>query len=273
MNIADTLAAALESSPISQLPLHHQLVSAARRESDPDLVHMLLAMARLVDGRTPCPQQSAAVTEVLNTVSTLAFRDELTGLLNRAGFMRNARRLLNHAQLASQRAILLYMDVNNLKRVNDTAGHRAGDRLLNGVAKVLRLTFRDGDVVGRLGGDEFASLTLSNNGEDDRSIERRLNHALRQINLPSERFPVCLSVGLVSCDPNSPASLDDLIDQADSFMYSMKRSCQDHPAETPPARYHAARATPENHSPDLLQLLRRGATGAAPAAAAATRQP
>ncbi len=162
--------------------LQHELMCAARQEQDADVTQILMAMVRLVDRRTPCRLRSCAVTEVLNTVSALAFRDELTGVLNRRGFMRQGFELLRRAARNGQRATLFYADVNDLKQLNDAAGHRAGDELLARTGAVLRVTFRSVDIVGRLGGDEFAALAISPNRRCDQWIRQRLGRALMDAN-------------------------------------------------------------------------------------------
>jgi diguanylate cyclase (GGDEF)-like protein len=203
--------------------LPRELMSAVRQEQDADMTHILKAMMRLLDRRTPCHLRFGAVTEVLNTVSALAFRDELTGVLNRRGFMRQSFDLLRRAARNGQRATLFYADVNNLKQLNDAAGHRAGDELLARTGAVLRVTFRSADVVGRLGGDEFAALALSPNRRCDQWIRQRLGHALKDANSKPAYPPVSLSVGIAWRCPELPLSLDELIGQADRAMYAIKQ--------------------------------------------------
>jgi diguanylate cyclase (GGDEF)-like protein len=210
-----------QSARAAALP--HELMCAARQEQDADMTQILMAMVRLVDRRTPCHLRSCAVTEVLNTVSALAFRDELTGVLNRRGFMRQSFELLRRAARTGQRATLFYADVNNLKQLNDAAGHGAGDELLARTGDVLRVTFRSGDVVGRLGGDEFAALALSPNRRCDQRIRQRLGHALKDANSKPAYPPVSLSVGIAWRCPTLPLSLDELIGQADRAMYAIKQ--------------------------------------------------
>lgn len=203
--------------------LQHELMCAARQEQDADVTQILMAMVRLVDRRTPCHLRSCAVTEVLNTVSALAFRDELTGVLNRRGFMRQGFELLRRAARNGQRATLFYADVNNLKQLNDAVGHRAGDELLARTGEVLRVTFRSVDVVGRLGGDEFAALALSPNRRCDQWIRQRLGRALKNANSKPGYPQVSLSLGIAWGCPEVPLSLDELIGQADRAMYAVKQ--------------------------------------------------
>lgn len=109
----------------------------------------------------------------------LAERDQLTGLRNRRGWAT----ALEHEEIRCRRygsaAGVLVLDLDELKRVNDTAGHTAGDELLALCAEVLRVTIRPGDTVARTGGDEFAVLALECDATSLRALEERLRLQLR----------------------------------------------------------------------------------------------
>jgi diguanylate cyclase (GGDEF)-like protein len=125
---------------------------------------------------------------------------------------------------AGKHLTLLYADVDNLKHVNDSGGHCAGDDVLVRVSEVLKATFRETDVIGRLGGDEFVALTAADGAVGERSILIRLRRALARENLSLHSFPISLSVGLATFDPAAPTSLEDLIVRADGRMYSQKKA-------------------------------------------------
>lgn len=97
-------------------------------------------------------------------LARLTERDDLTGLANRRGFFAALRRALEEAATSQQRLVVLYCDVDGLKRVNDSRGHEAGDLLLVDVARRLREEFADARCVGRLGGDEFGVVLLGGGG-------------------------------------------------------------------------------------------------------------
>ena len=214
-------AASTAASPHGAL--QRQLLCAAREEADADLSQLLLGMVRLVDRRTPARLRSDVLAEMLSTVTMLAFRDELTGVLNRRGFLRQGTELLRRAASSGQRATLFYADVNFLKQLNDTVGHAAGDALLVRVGAILGAVFRRGDVVGRLGGDEFAGLALIPNDRSDRWLQQRLAEALRRANAEPGHPQVSLSIGIASCGPSVPLSLQELMGQADRAMYANKQ--------------------------------------------------
>jgi len=163
-----------------------------------------------------------ALQDMLETIS---ISDDLTGLLNRRGFFTLAQQQIKLANRAKRRLFLIYGDIDGLKRVNDTLGHAAGDRMLVETAGLLREVFRESDIIARLGGDEFAVLlTEESNTPDTAVILDRLRESLRAHN---ERAPggppVSLSIGLQVYDPGHPSSFDKLISQADALMYEEKK--------------------------------------------------
>lgn len=151
----------------------------------------------------------------------LSISDELTGLLNRRGFMTMAARQLLVADRVKADIILLYLDVDGLKQINDTLGHQEGDALICDTADLLRCTFRGTDIISRLGGDEFAVLLL-NTGETD-LIKHRFADKIRAMNEESDRpYQLSISCGMVVYDLNSPCSLDEFLSRADTLMYEQK---------------------------------------------------
>jgi diguanylate cyclase (GGDEF)-like protein len=156
------------------------------------------------------------------TLHTLAFVDELTGLFNRRGFLRSATRQLGQLRVYGHRAIVFYVDVDNLKQVNDANGHEAGDALLRDTAGVLRRSFRTRDVIGRLGGDEFAVLAIAQSSAEAALMLERLAAAVDACNAERQGAQLSLSTGYVEYDPAKPASLADMLRAADGLMYSRK---------------------------------------------------
>ena len=88
----------------------------------------------------------------------MAVRDELTGLTNRRGFLTLADQQLKLALREKLPLLLVFIDMDGLKAINDKLGHAVGDRALVDLGDVIRETFRESDVIGRLGGDEFVAL-------------------------------------------------------------------------------------------------------------------
>ena len=157
---------------------------------------------------------------------SLALTDDLTCLYNRRAFLALAGQQLKVARRNAQGLLLFFADVDNLKEINDSHGHREGDFALIQAADALERTFRSSDVIARLGGDEFAIMALEAGREDKEIILRRLEKNLKTSNTNESRYQVSLSVGMARFDPRHPVSLGKLIATADEAMYGEKKNRQ-----------------------------------------------
>ncbi len=176
--------------------------------------------------------QLKAVENLFLTLRTMALIDDLTSLYNRRGFLRSGTRLLEAARRDRRGALLFFFDVDDLKSINDTGGHAAGDAILVQASQVLRSVFRNRDVVSRLGGDEFAVLASSTDPAGCEVILGRFREALEASNAASSPPYLSLSVGVARFDPDKPLSIVALMQKADVEMYSNKMSKMlelDHP--------------------------------------------
>jgi diguanylate cyclase (GGDEF)-like protein/PAS domain S-box-containing protein len=162
----------------------------------------------------------------------VAVTDELTGLLNRRGFLLIAGQEHKVAMRQQHGVAVAYLDLDGLKTINDRLGHEQGDHALRLFADVLRDVFRESDVVARLGGDEFAALAYDVDGAEVDRILARLEATLADATLVGD-YPLSSSVGVALCAPGQASSLDDLLAQADERMYEHKRARK--PATSPPA--------------------------------------
>ena len=157
--------------------------------------------------------------EELLKLSTI---DELTGLKNRRAFLETAVPQLKLARRIGHRLILLFIDLDRMKEINDKLGHLQGDRALIDAADVLRGTFRESDLIGRVGGDEFCVL-LVGTSEDAEVSTARLQDAVDRYNEEARRpFRLSLSIGSTTFDPENPCSVEQLMDRADRSMYEDK---------------------------------------------------
>jgi diguanylate cyclase (GGDEF)-like protein len=149
--------------------------------------------------------------------------DELTGLYNRRGFFALSQQQLRLAERKLKDMMLFFIDLDGMKRINDTLGHREGDTALATVAALLRHTFRKSDIIGRMGGDEFAVLAIDATDDAGEGLTRRLHEFLDEINgLETRKYALSVSVGVAHYDPANPSSLDELIAAADTLMYENK---------------------------------------------------
>ncbi len=160
--------------------------------------------------------------ETLHSMSTT---DDLTGLLNRRGFFALAQQQIKIANRSRRGILLFYGDLDGLKSINDTLGHRVGDQALVEAAALLREVFRESDIIARLGGDEFAVLMMEDAAAlDDVAIRERLDRAVRSRNAQVARtYQLSLSIGVQRYDPEHPVSLDRFLSTADGLMYEEKK--------------------------------------------------
>ncbi|MEK6745286.1 MAG: diguanylate cyclase [Nitrospirota bacterium] len=153
----------------------------------------------------------------------LSITDELTGLSNRRGFFAFAQQQMKQAKRNGERMVLFFADLDDLKIINDTFGHVAGDRALSDAARIFVETFRDSDIIARMGGDEFAVLLGNAPDAGIETVRNRLEKRLVEYNARRDgSFRLSVSVGLTVFDPAKPATVDELIHQADARMYEEK---------------------------------------------------
>ena len=214
------------------------LVSSAFISEDSELDKILRALSDLSKTFKSGAVDSVAVDATLKRAAlwavqkslldrelrSLAITDDLTGIFNRRGFLASATQQLKLAHRDKQNVLLFFFDVDNLKGINDSFGHREGDLALMRTADALEETFRDSDVLARLGGDEFAVLALEAYIPDVRLILSRLEENLERANAEGFQYRLTVSIGVARYDPRSPVSIGELIDIADRDMYKHNSS-------------------------------------------------
>lgn len=155
----------------------------------------------------------------------MSLRDELTGLLNRRGFLNLAEQQLRLAQRMEKMMILFFIDIDRMKWINDSQGHPEGDRALKNAGAVLKRTFRESDLIARVGGDEFVVVTLNAFNESTETILARLEMNLTAFNEENKApYPLSLSIGAVSSEEETPGSIEALLTMADQRMYENKKA-------------------------------------------------
>lgn len=157
-------------------------------------------------------------------LQNMSMRDELTGLLNRRGFLSLAGQHLKIAQRSNWMIMLLFADLDGLKEINDRFGHPEGDEALRSVAYILRQTFRASDIIARLGGDEFIILAVKITDEGADIIVKRLRERVQKTNQNNPLYQISLSFGLVKFDPQPKLSLEEMIARADKALYESKEA-------------------------------------------------
>jgi diguanylate cyclase (GGDEF)-like protein len=213
-------------------------LSSALRAADTefgDILHEVDEISNLLRAGHPDAQTArvaahpavwSAVKQALldRELRYLALTDDLTCLYNRRGFFAAATQQLKLAQRNAQALLLLFCDVNNLKKINDTYGHQEGDLALIRTADALEQTFRSSDIVSRLGGDEFVVLALEASNQTEEVIRRRLEKNLKKVSAGELRYALSLCVGVARFDPKRAVTLGELMVLADKAMYGKKQN-------------------------------------------------
>jgi diguanylate cyclase (GGDEF)-like protein len=153
----------------------------------------------------------------------LSLTDHMTGLYNHRGFFTLAEHQAKTARRAKQNALLIYVDMDGLKQINDTLGHNIGSVAITALADVLKQTFRDCDIIARLGGDEFAVLAPNVAFEESVRMIDRLRNNLEAFNNGDKSFRLAASLGVVQIDHSSHKTIEEQMATADRAMYDDKR--------------------------------------------------
>ena len=163
------------------------------------------------------------IKEMEAEIQDLSLRDELTRLYNLRGFSLLGGHVLGLAQRSQLPCSVLYVDVDNLKQINDSMGHAKGSAMLIETVQMLGQTFRETDVLGRIGGDEFAVVCQCSRVAISIAANR-LEAAIATRNAqPGPEIPLSFSVGFATADEHGHQSLPELLSLADQAMYERKR--------------------------------------------------
>ncbi len=161
---------------------------------------------------------------IAQQVAYQATHDVLTGLYNRREFERLAGELFASSRRSSKSHVLMFMDLDRFKSVNDTAGHLAGDELLQKIARLMANELRESDVLARLGGDEFVALLENCSIEQANHVAQRINQAVRGhlFAYDSRTYTVGVSIGMARITAQV-SSLAQVLAEADAACYRSKQ--------------------------------------------------
>jgi diguanylate cyclase (GGDEF)-like protein len=161
---------------------------------------------------------------ILERESLHARIDYLTKAANARYFYEVVQAQISLLQRNKRPFSIVYLDMDNLKQLNDAFGHPTGDIALQETVSVLKRALRPSDVVARLGGDEFAALLLEADAHAAEIVSARIQSALRQ--KPGKQYRVSYSIGVITC-LSVPKTVDEIMEKADNLMYEAKRSGKD----------------------------------------------
>ncbi|MFZ0544783.1 MAG: diguanylate cyclase, partial [Candidatus Promineifilaceae bacterium] len=161
--------------------------------------------------------------QMQSALRSLSLTDELTGLYNRRGFSTLAGQHLKLSRRTGQGFFIVFIDLDDLKQVNDTYGHAEGDAVLITTAGILRRAFKESDILARYGGDEFLILATDSVNDSRELIYQRLKRYGEEINQSDLlHCYFSFSVGVVRFDPGKEVNLEKLVAEADKALYRDK---------------------------------------------------
>ncbi len=166
--------------------------------------------------------QIAELEAKVEQLDLLAHQDPLVNLPNRRGFMRELERLIDRARRYEEHSAMLFVDLDGLKMINDTFGHKAGDEALIQVAQLLVGGLRRSDVVARIGGDEFAILLSHTDETSAHDTAGRLVDKIADCDFMHDGDPLPLSVAIGVAAISGEDDAQAIMARADEEMYRRK---------------------------------------------------
>lgn len=195
------------------------------------LVNQMSAAMKMIDLLKSNEKIQQQLEESLATLKennialdTLSKSDSLTGILNRRGFEAAAWQLLEDSREKERRVLVIYVDMNNLKIINDRYGHEEGDFALRMIGEILELVMQNKGITGRIGGDEFACIMeYEKPGEGEEILEEIYTH-FEQRNQESDKpYNVTVSAGACVLRSSDTLTLQEALTQADERLYEVKK--------------------------------------------------
>ena len=203
----------------------------AKQSRENDLLKELLEdkkaeqAQKIASRETELEQEISERRALEKQLTHLAFHDSLTGLPNRSLFTDRLQRAIAEAERKKESVVVMFIDLDDFKKVNDSFGHHVGDKVIQGAATRLKKCLRDIDSIARLGGDEFTLLVPHiGEREDIEVIARRLIESLdKPIVVEDNELRMSISIG-ISVYPNDANNEDSLLRNADTAMYFAKHT-------------------------------------------------
>jgi diguanylate cyclase (GGDEF)-like protein len=159
------------------------------------------------------------------TLEGYANSDELTGLFRRRKGLELIREQVDQLAELNDSILMAFIDIDNLKMINDTFGHIEGDVLLKSVATMIRDSLARKDIICRYGGDEFLAVLPGACMKDMQGIKNRLEASISNYNAHSlKSYEINISIGFSECNAKNRRNIEELIQEADDRMYDSKRA-------------------------------------------------
>lgn len=201
-----------------------RLLEAAKRHADYLRIEVDQRTKELADRTVELEKALNVVQETSEKLERLSVLDELTGLYNRRGFLTLAKQQVALKKRTSIELLLVYFDIDGMKKINDTLGHSVGDYALVSLANLLKKVFRSSDIIARIGGDEFVILAIECSIREYKKIKGRLDKAIDEFNASNNQpFQLSVSAGAAACDPDTVLTIEQLMEEADAELYKEKK--------------------------------------------------
>jgi diguanylate cyclase (GGDEF)-like protein len=183
-----------------------------------------ILLEKMVQERTSELQNALKELSLANVkLEQISVRDELTGLLNRRGFLSTASRHIALSRRTMSNFICIFFDLDKLKLINDTYGHAQGDIAIKAMADILNKSFRTTDVIGRMGGDEFTVLAVDCSEQYYEQITKRMDLQVEEYNtIQKNPWKLDYSSGMVASRHEENFDIDTLLKLADQALYKVK---------------------------------------------------
>jgi diguanylate cyclase (GGDEF)-like protein len=192
------------------------------------VVSIRIAVAFLVLIPLTIASVVAVRDELLDQLRQAADHDGLTGLLNRRAFEQRMRAQLRAARLPGRSLVILWLDIDHFKAINDRHGHLAGDAVLQAFASTAQACCRQGDLVGRMGGEEFALVVEVTGATGAAAVAERLRKAFAEQTVRWNHEPIRATVSIGACHLIRPERANsDLVKRLDEALYRAKHKGRD----------------------------------------------
>lgn len=210
-------------TPIVQIGAIAQSILGGLDSIEPGDARNRALLERALAVAAAAEQRLAAQNDRIAFLESLSRTDELTGLMNRRGFVEELRKALARARRSGESGVLIFCDIDSFKSVNDRYGHAAGDQVLCVIGQTITASVREVDTVARLGGDEFVILLSEVSRRDAQKRARMLQHQLDrcEYRFGANRIHIGVSLGIEPYGSND--EVNDLLSRADMDMYCNKR--------------------------------------------------
>lgn len=157
-------------------------------------------------------------------LDNLSKSDGLTGIWNRRGFQIEGEKMIEAARAKEKCVLAIYVDMNNLKIINDRYGHEEGDFSIRLISTILSEAIKDRGIVGRIGGDEFACLMITEEEDDGRKLIEDIYRDFHSFNRESSKpYNITVSAGAVNLPAEQAVSLQEMLTQAEEKLYEVKK--------------------------------------------------